>query len=174
MQQTIRQQIINDDSVKEIISRLMELPKRLKEASDLLVDAEHEQFTLPFHFGEIEERQEEIKRAVMFEIVNEVNENGKPKYTNESLRQAALMNALSKHPEYIQTKNEMAEYYRRKADVENHIGKARNQMFYVKNQQEVYLAVVHLIAGLCQENITSGSLEKIIKIKNFIEELSHE
>jgi len=171
---TIRQAIIPDDKVMSVISRLLELPGDVQKASDVLVDAELEQSTMPVIFQEIEDRQSSLERDAMFEVKNIVDDKGKPLYSNETLRQSAMMDMLSKTPDYIRAKNDMMAAKKKKADIENHIGKVRNQMYYVKNQQDVFIAVANIIAGLCQENVTSGRLELIAKIKHLIEEFNHE
>lgn len=171
---TIRQGIITDEMVISVFRELFKLPGEVCKASDLLVDAELEQSTLPVIFKEIEDRQAELEREATWEVKEKIGDKGKPLYTNEGMRNVAMMTELSKNPEYIRAKNDMMAAKKKKADIENHIGKVRNQMYYIKNQQEVYLAVANLIAGLCQENVTSGQLEQIAKIKHLIEEFSHE
>ena len=171
MSQTIRQMIINDEDVKGLFVTLNDMSLRVKETSDTLVAAEFEAAGIPGQLKEAEQKIGDVEREVMFEVLNDTGENGKPKYTNENQRKAAQSVILSKSEDYVAAKNDLLKLKQHKAEVENHIARTRNHMLFTENLFKATIAASGLVAGLCYESTTYGKLEQIERLKGILKEI---
>lgn len=172
MSQTIRQAIISDNDVAGLLKQLKDLPERVRDASDVLADAEFEAAGLPSQLKEADQKIADVEREAMFEVRNDLNDKGKCKHSNDDQRKDAQIKLLRGEyaEDYVAAKNDLLKLKQHKATVENHIAKCRNQMWYIKNLYDTTIAAAHLVAGLCREEMSAGQLEKIERIKRITEE----
>lgn len=169
MEQTIRQGIVSDSQVVNYLSTLKDAPKRIMDASDNLEAAE---YNLKLHeINELEQTKDELKQAEI-EIAFEVNQN--PAFKNKEAREAAIIIRQKDHTDYITAKNRLLIAKRKKAELENTIGKNRNQMFYVRNLFQSYCACAEMIAGLCHEQETSEMVESMKNLASTLSQVKEE
>ena len=71
---------------------LKELPDEIHQVSFTIIDLEHAQQNL-------KDKLEELKAKILIEITEAEDENGKPKYSNQNVREAALTLELATNPE---------------------------------------------------------------------------
>lgn len=183
--QTIRQQIISDESVQAIIQKLLDLPERVRDAEDVLAETE---FKLSY-FNDVKDAKEEvdiIKGEVAYEVNIETEqiENGKDKagnvtfksvkkFTNEKQRDAEAMIRLSKDNRYIQACNALKNAEMAKNQLTFDMAKSRNTMLAVKNEYFVTQSIANIIAGLCHENKNIEKLEDLAKLGQVINDICH-
>jgi hypothetical protein len=171
-QKTIRQGIIDDSQVTIFLAALQAAPNRIKEASDSLVDAEHE---LKLHeINELEQAKEALTQ-VELEIGFEVRQDTTLK--NDKMREAAIAKQKKGNEEYVAAVNKLAQAKKHKAELEAKIGKNYNQKYYVRNLFQAYCACATMIGGLSHEQLQSEMVDAMknlaLTLSQIKEEASH-
>lgn len=159
---TIRQSIMSDDAISRMIDEMIGLPERIKDANDALATTE---FNVAC-FNKIDaakERVAAIEAEANYIVLNEINGDGKKKYSNEAQRASAVLQALQTDQSYIDARNELLAAKQEKFALDMQMAKERNNLKYLVDLSFTNKAVCEMIAGLCREDHTSGKLELIAR-----------
>lgn len=174
--QTIRQAVMGDGAVANLCIGLHGMPGRIQEARDNWTHAEFELSVFNEH-ELAKDKVDELELEAIFEVAQEVEENGKKKHVNEQQRKAATVIALSHSQEYLDAKNKLIQTKRVKAELEMKVGKLRNQFYFAIDDFKAQMAVAGLIQGLCHEHENSqlmqylrGQSQKIASMINRLKE----
>ena len=175
-QLTIRQRIIADDAIRDLMFNVHELPDRAREARNNLVTAEVE---LDYFRADKEAKDEieNLEAEAAYEASLEVDAAGKKVNSNEQQRGAAARKILLKTPEYLRAVEKHKMALCKKGELALHVGKLRNQLFFILDELKAALAEVQLVAGLCHEQRIFDSLSfieekqvRLTKIFNILKE----
>ena len=147
---TIRQSIISDDDLRQLITKSLTMPLRVREAQDRLDAAELE---LSYYKG-VEEAKANVTRIegeIMFEVGLENNTDGKKKYSNAEQRETAMRQRLVNNDEYRAAMNAVIQCEQHKMALQMEMFKRRNTVLAVKAESFNVNAIMRLAAGLCSE-----------------------
>jgi hypothetical protein len=164
---TIRQEILTNKEVSELMIVLHQLPVRIADAQNKIAAIEQRQ-SVDFSVKKAEEELKEVEAIVNFEVRNEINDDGKLKYGNETLRAQALRIALRKSADYMVALTAVTHTKTKQADLVFEYAKAKNDMSYIVNSFKAVLAACGLIQGLCMEDNAETKTVTLKKIAELV------
>lgn len=171
MSATIRQQIVADSEVRNLINRLVTLPEEIAKQREALSNAE-----LELHYftavDDAKQALKDLETEVGYEVLNDVNGDGKKKFTNAEQREAETRRRMIAEPEY-QTRFAAAhktlhDAYAQERQLKWTVGKTSNSLKHLVDLSYTLRTVGEIIAGLCHEQQTAESLAKIEAIRAVI------
>ena len=164
---TIRQGIFSDEGVKELLKIIVHTPIELEKARNAVAAIEQRQ-AVDFSVKDAEEELKEVESILNFEVRNETNDDGKPKYTNETLRASALRGRFRGNVDYSMAQEEIIKAKTRQAELAFDHAKAKNVMYRIADGFKIALATCGLIQGLCMEDNAEAKAVTLKKIADLI------
>lgn len=119
----------NEDIKTVIINELQNLPEKIKEL-------ELEYFNTNNTLLELKNDNDLWELNILSEIQKELNEQGKPKFSNESLRNAELENR--KDSKYKKTESKIERYSKKTQEI-------KIQLNFLNNKQSNYKSMTHIL-----------------------------
>ena len=170
---TIRQSIISDDDLRQLIEKSRAMPQRMQHAQDLLDAAQTE---LDYYRG-VEEAKANVTRIegeVLFEVGLETNGDGKKVYSNAEQREMAMRKNLVNNDEYRAAMNAVIQCEKHRMALQMEMFKRRNTVLAVKAESFNISDILKVAAGLCVEESNNERIEKVSRIAGIIERADRE
>lgn len=98
--QTAARDIIADMGLQQIETRLLEIPAKIKEKQDQILSRQREIEDFKKQLEEQKGIAETIKAVTESEVILETNSDGKPRFSNDKLRNAEAAKRLAVNEEY--------------------------------------------------------------------------
>ncbi len=182
--QTIRQGIVSDDDVKELIRNVTgknNWPQSIAETRLKIIEKKFEASQL----NGVTETNEEIARIeseIFFEVTAEtivVNRDvdkvsTKLKFTNKEQREAETKRRCAEDSEHKAWSIRRRAALLKKAELDMEVDKLETTMKYYVNQFSAEKATIELVAGLCGEDINQVQLTALSHIKNMCKNFEKE
>jgi|GEM_PF-5427601 len=126
--QSAARDLIAEMGLQQIETRLLEIPARIKEKQDQILAKQREIEDLKKQLDEHRSIAETIKAVTEAEVVTETNSDGKPRFSNDKLRNAETARRLAANEEYQAARRAMQGFEEQIAAVNLDIGMLRNEV----------------------------------------------
>lgn len=128
----------------DLLQEIEEIRKRIREIVPIL-DETRKKASNFSKIEDIENRLQAIEIETARQISTEVNEVGKPKYSNETKRKAELKTRLQMNPERAKLLNELKELKQEKLETELEYKNIRDEFRALQIEAQLYIAEINLI-----------------------------
>lgn len=156
---TIRQAVFDDEGIERLTDSLFDLPERILKAKEAIV--EHET-ALKYDTKVADAKQAitDMEVEVAFEVLNDLDNSGKKKFTNEEKRKAETRRRLIGDEGYIRLCNVLKDAYRAEAAIRQDLGMACARFTAIEYEFKAKLAIAGMIAGLAHESTTQERIHR--------------
>lgn len=129
--------MIQDWKIEDAQDTLKEGPEEIRRLQLLAQNANE-------YLRSLKEQQEQIESELLLDIREAQTENSKPKYSNDTLRSAALKAQLAEHPDYQAIKKEKTKCEGERDCEQINIEYQKNRISSAKQQVTGWVAETHL------------------------------
>jgi hypothetical protein len=161
MMTTIRQTFFSDAELKDRLD-----PTTLIETIDCARRdyASHKQTLAQFDLNGIraaKDAADEAESIIAHEVVNEINDGGKPAFSNEQQRKAEIKRRLTENADYQKAREVVKTMERRRLDLDQCCELARIAVDRACNEYTAWVKIADIISGLSRERTEHIHVTKI-------------
>jgi hypothetical protein len=158
--QTTRQTIVSDERVRQALAKIPELIERIETKRNTLEDAE---FVLKYDVSvnQIKEEAKQVESEIAFEVFQELDDNGKKKFSNDTARQAELNRRLNESKDYAAVMERLNAASQNRGRAEMEVAKNRNSLSALYETLRTERDIVCLADGLAREKMLAPQIDGI-------------
>lgn len=133
-------EVINEMGIEPLCNKLLTIPEQIRELQNQMAEAQKE----------VEKAKSDVeleKSAIVAAVVSEVNNNGKPVYSNETARNAEITRRMAVEQDYLVAKEALAKAEEQVANIKFEIDRLYSEMANLRAVLSARAAQVQALFG---------------------------